>query len=242
MYELGRLLREVAQGIVSALLPAPEREQFARRHGLDPPRWSALLGLGQLASGLPLFLYGGLTFMQIGFDAPARALLENWWPGLESTHFQGAMMLAWFAWFVHPASWPLQYLALVGLARCLAFAISREAIGEPVVWAAVRVGQRLGVFVERRTLHRRLGPWRRDRIVQGGGSDLVVFSAREKPAWTPGTTVEFGDRFFQIIGRELRPDRGFESYTYRLHQQDPAEIIRRLVRYDGPVESDGDRG
>jgi hypothetical protein len=240
MSEFGRLIREIVQGIGSAFLPSPERERYARERGVDPPSWSMLLGIGQLCGGLPLFLFGGLTFMEAAFSAPARVLLENWWPGLQSTHFQGVTMLNWFGWFLHPASWPLLYLSLVGLARCLAYAASREAVGDPVVWAVVRLWQRLSSARESRTLQERLGPPRPDRISEGGEFDLVVLSAREKPEWAPGITVEYDERFFQVVGREFRPDRGFESFAYLLDEQDPAEIIRRLVRYTCPTRRDSD--
>jgi hypothetical protein len=223
------------QGFWAALLPSPERERFARPRELDAPRWSLELGVVQMFAGAALFMMGGLAFMRPATAEGSMTLLGNWWPGLSTTHFQGLAMLNWFAWFIHPSSWPFAYLAIVGLGRCVAFAITREAVGEPVVWAVLRAWQRGVERVALRKREARLGPLRPDRIVTGRDGNLTVLSCREKPDWTDVATIEIADRFYRLAGVEDRSDGKWDVLAYRLREVEiGAGVIRRLVRYRPP--------
>jgi hypothetical protein len=223
------------QGLGGALLPSPERERFARPRELDVARSSFALGVVQGFAGVGLFLFGGLAVMRPATTEGGMVLLENWFPGLSTTHFQGLALLNWLAWMVLPISWPFTYLAFVGLARCAAFAVTREAIGEPLVWAALRAGQAVGARFAARRRVSRLGPLRPDRVLCGRGPDLFVVSCREKPEWTAASTIEIGGRFYRLIGAEERPDGAWTSVIYRLREAEiGAGVIRRLVRYSPP--------
>jgi hypothetical protein len=185
--------------------------------------------------GVALFMAGGLAFMRPATTDGSMTLLENWWPGLNTTHFQGLAILNWFAWFIHPMSWPFAYLALVGLARCVAFAISREAMGEPIVWAVLRVWKHARARSATRRRESRLGPMRPDRVLSGRGPDVFVVCCREKPEWTAATTIEIEGRFYRRVGVEERPDGAWSSIVYRLREAEiGAGVIRRLVRYEPP--------
>jgi len=223
------------QGFWTALLPSPERERFARPRELDAPRWSLELGIVQMFGGIALFLAGGLAFMRPATTDGSMTLLQHWWPGLSTTHFQGLAILNWLAWFIHPASWPFAYLALVGLARCAAFAITREAVGEPIVWALLRARKFASTRSATRRRESRLGPMRPDRVLAGKGPDLFVVCCREKPEWTSASTLEIGGRFYRLVGVEERPDGPWDSIVYRLREAKiGAGVIRRLVRYEPP--------
>jgi hypothetical protein len=223
------------QGLWAALLPSPERERFARPRELDVSRSSLELGLVQMFVGVGLFLFGGLAFMRPATTEGGMLLLENWFPGLSTTHFQGLAMLNWFAWMILPVSWPFTYLALVGLARCAAFAITREAVGEPIVWVALRAWQVATARRATKQREARLGPMRPDRVLSGKGKDVFVLSCREKTEWTAASTIEINDRFFRLVGIDERPDGAWLSIVYHLREVEiGAGVIRRLVRYRLP--------
>lgn len=223
-------------GAWTALLPTPDRERFARPRGYDAPRWSAALGVLQMSVGTALFVYGGLAFLVVTTGDQGMLLLENWFPGLSTNHVRALGPINWIAWFLDPRSWPLAYLALVGLARCLAFAITREAVGEPLVWAALRLGQSVRRRRDRRRSDRRLGPLREDRLhrTQDG---WWVLSCREKPSWTDTVTIEIDDRYYRVAERELRDDGPWKVVAYRLEECHAGAVIRRLVRFDAPRDA-----
>lgn len=226
------------QEVIAALLPSPERERFARPREIDAPRGSLELGLVELAAGVVLFSRAGLAFMRAAASSQSMALIENWRPGLSTVHFQGVGLINWLAWFLHPGSWPFVYLAVVGLARCAAFAVSREAFGEPVVWAGLRAWQ--GIRRRRASRKREdlLGPVRPDRVLTGPGRDLFVISARDKPEWTSAATLEIDGRFYRLVGVEQRRDGNHEAVVYRLREEERGAVVRRLVRYEPPGPRD----
>lgn len=226
-----QILLVVSGGLGSALLPSPERERFARERGYDPPRWSFAIGLLELVLGTGLFVYGGLAFLMVATGEQGMLLLENWWPGMSTNDFRGLGILNWIAWFFNPLSWPFAYLALVGLTRCVAFGITREAVGEPLVWAALRLRQSVKRRRDRRKLEERLGPLRRDRIVTDREFDLVVLSCREKPGWTETVTIEIDERYYRVAGVEMREDGAWQVVAYLLRECHPGSVIRRLVQY-----------
>jgi hypothetical protein len=222
------------QSLVAALLPSPERERYARPREIDAPRGSFELGLLQGATGLAMFLMGGLAFMRPATAEQSMFLLENWFPGLSTTHFQSLGLINWFAWFLFPGSWPFAYLALVGLARCSAFAVTREAVGEPIVWLGLRVWQRVRGRAAHRAREKRLGPLRPDRVLPGKGGDLFVLSCRDKPEWTPAATLEIEDRFYRLVSAEERRDGEWSVLVYRLREHETEAVIRTLVHYRLP--------
>jgi hypothetical protein len=230
MESLAFLARRLFQGLWVALLPAPERQRFARRHQLDAPLWSLFLGLFQGGLGLVLFFVGGLAFTR-GVSADlSRALLENWEPGLSTTHFRATGMIGWLAWLIWPASWPRSYLALVGLGRCVTFVITRDAFGEPLLLFALRGLQRVARGREASRREAELGPLRSDRLSRNG-DEAVVVTCRPKPGWDEAVTVEIEDRYYRLSAVEERQEGGWKSIVYRLREQDPTSAIRRLVRY-----------
>ena len=219
------------RGLWTALLPSPERREHAREHGLDAPRWSAGFGFVQGGVGVFLFVAGGIAFFRGVSGDLSQVLLENWQPGLDSTHFRATGLVGWLAWLVWPGSWPWSYLAVVGLARVISFAITREAMGEPVLIPVLRVVQR---FAGQRRARRRaaaFGPPRRDRIVPEGAG-LVVLSAGDKPGWEPGVTVELEDRYYRLEAVEERIDGAWRCMAYLLVEAGGVSVIRKLFRYD----------
>ncbi|MDX1387845.1 MAG: hypothetical protein R3344_01565 [Acidobacteriota bacterium] len=227
-------IRNLAVGIVVAMLPSPERERLAREYYLDAPRWSVEVGLLQGFSGVTLFLLGGLAFMRPAATGQSMILIDNWFPGLSTTHFQGLGLINWLAWFLFPLSWPFAYLALVGLMRCVAFAVTREAVAEPIVWGALRFVQATRTRSAAACRDRKLGPPRPDRVEPGEGTDLVVYACREKEGWIPAATIAVGERYYRITSVEERPDGAWHAVVYRLREQHAGAIIRRFVEYSPP--------
>jgi hypothetical protein len=227
--------RNLGVGLLVALLPSPERDRLARSHYLDAPRWSLEIGLLQGLAGVSLFIMGGLAFMRPAATDQSMILFEDWFPGLSPTHFQGLGIINWFAWFLYPVSWPLIYLALVGLARCTAFAVTREAVAEPVVWISLRTVQTIRARSTARANLARLGPDRPDRLVPGAANEIVVVTCRKKPDWTPAATVALGDRYYKVEAVEECPDGEWNALAYRLREQHESVIIRRYVEYNPPT-------
>jgi len=221
-------------GVLAALLPSPERERFARPREIDAPRWSFEIGLLQGVAGVVLFMAAGLAYTRPATTDQALILLRNWWPGLSTTHFQSLGLINWLSWWLSPASWPFTYLAFVGSARCIAFAIAREAVGEPVVWAAIRALQHARGARTARSRRARLGPLRPDRVLRGKGTDLLVLTCRDKPEWIPTVTIEIADRFYRLLDVHDRQDGEWSVVVYSLREQEPQAVIRGLVHYRPP--------
>jgi len=233
MDALAALAGRFFQGVWAALLPAPERQRFARERRLDAPLWSLALGLVQGGLGLVLFVVGGLAFTRGVSGDLSQGLIENWQPGLSTTHFRATGLVGWLAWLIWPTSWPRSYLALVGLGRCLAFAITREAFGEPLLIPVIRVLQRASRRRREQAREARFGPLRPDRIL-AEGEEILVVSSRPKPGWDEAVTVEIEDRYYRLASVEERTDGAWSSLVYRLREQDATSAIRRLVRYGPP--------
>lgn len=231
-----QIVQHVLRGLLAAMLPSPERERYARDRGLDAPRWSLAVGSGQIVAGSLAFMVAGLGFVRTGSVAGGLALLHNWQPGLSTTHVQGMGLIHWLAWFLHPASWPFSYISAVGLVRLVAFVATREAVGEPLVLAGMRIVQRRRSRKADLDFKKQLGPYRPDRVQPAGERELVVFSSREKPRWRETVTIEHRGRYYRCVAVGLEPDDRWQVLAYRLREEPPGAIIRRLVRYDGPGE------
>lgn len=235
MSQIAAMLGALTNALLVALLPSPERERRAREHELDAPLCSFLFGLVQGAVGLFLYLWAGLTFMRGSAGAASLLLIGNWFQGLSTEHIRATGLISWLAWLIHPIGWPLAYLALVGLIRVVAFAATREAVGEPLLLVGLRSVQRVVARRRRERFLRRLGPPRADRLVRREREWLVV-SCREKPGWDETATIEIGERHFRVTGVELRDAGSWESVVYRLAPEPDNAIIRHLVRYAPPGE------
>lgn len=223
------------RGLWIALLPSPEREAYARCHGHDAPRWSLGFGFVQGGVGVALFVIGGLAFMRGSALILSWGMLENWQPGMTTNEIRATGVIGWLAWFICPVSWPPAYLAMIGLIRCSTFAITREAIGEPLVLAALRLIQALRLRRRQRFREEELGPVRPDRIAVENG-DVVVMASREKSGWEKEATVEVAGRYYRLVAVEERSAGASKTIAYRLRKASSGNVIRRLVRYSPPPE------
>jgi hypothetical protein len=219
-----------------ALLPSPERDRLARRTGLDAPLCSFLFGLVEGGVGLTLYLWAGVAFMRASSMGVSMFLLENWWPGLTNTHMAGGAVVSWLVWLIHPISWPFAYLALVGLVRLCAFAITREAVGEPLLLLALRIVQSLSRQRRERRELREMGPQRPDRVRRSGKGWEIV-SCRPKPGWDEIATVEIAGSYYSIADIRRRRDGAWVSLVYRLQPAHEQTIVRRLLRFEVHDES-----
>jgi hypothetical protein len=233
LYQLLKLIDHLLRGLLIAFLPTPERDDLARDHGHSAPRWSLLVGLIQGPIGAALFVSGGLAFMRGSASILSWGMLENWQPGLSTNEIRATGVIGWLAWFLNPLAWPPAYIAMIGLARALAFAITREAMGEPLVIATIRLTQ---AWKQRSRIRRReeaLGPIRPDKLLREG-DDLVILASREKAGWREAVTIEIKGRFYRLTGVEEVADGHHRAIAYRLASQPPGALVRRLVRYTPP--------
>jgi hypothetical protein len=230
---IGAAALAIGQCFLLALLPSPERDRLARRTGLDAPLCSFLFGLIEGGVGLATYMWAGLAFMRASSMGVSIFMLENWQPGLTTGEFGGAGILSWIVWLIHPVSWPLAYLALVGLLRVCAFAVTRESVGEPVVFVALRTIQALRRRSEERRELKPLGPPRPDRLKrQGEGWEVVT--CRPKPDWDEIATLEIDGHHFVITEVRRCDDGPWISLVYRLEPMHEQAIVRRLIRFERP--------
>jgi hypothetical protein len=227
-------------GLVAALLPAPERDAFARRHGVDPLGWSAALGFLELFAGGPLLIADALAFLAPRADRNAQIV----WDWLESvdprTLTLGQTMAAtasgpylWLQWIARPFPLFLALLALTGIARLVAFGVSQDVVGEPGVWLGLRLAQALGRVGGAARTRARFGAERPDRLLREPGGGLTILRWQRDPNWNERVTIEVEGRFYRLVRIEERPDGAFRAWAYLLTEIDPNEIIRALVRWEG---------
>lgn len=221
--------------LIAAVVPARERFDLERR-GAEPHGWSLLLGFVELTLGVLLLVSSAQSYIQPRAEAVALHAVELLEAGKvdSSEEVFGALMsgsVIWLAWALRPATWFLVSVAATGVARLVAFGVSRDVVGEPLVWLALRVSQTAGRLTGSSRDLLRFGPERPDRIVHEPGSDLIVLSARPKPDWNERVTIEIGERFYRLHKIEERMDGTWWSYAYLLREAPPNEIIRALVRY-----------
>jgi hypothetical protein len=222
-------------GLLAALLPEAERNALVRR-GAEPLVWSVLLGLVEFFAGGSMLVSDALAYFQPLADEAATRILEMDPQQLrahpEVGHI-GAMI--WLEWLSEPFTWLLASVALVGVGRLVAFGVSREVIGEPLVWAAVRISQAAGRFLRGSRDKLRFGPARPDKLIQEPGGGLAVLSYEPKPDWNERVTIEIDERFYRLRRVEERLDGTWWAHTYLLDEAPPSEIIRALIRYIPPV-------
>lgn len=248
---VAQVLREAVLGLGSALLPDPERRRLAERTGVNPPRWSLLVGAVQVVAGLTLYVARGLAYMCPAMTEQGMLLLENW-DGLRdsghqvtNTMINWGGLLTWFAWNLQPEAWLYLAVLLIGIARCAAFAITREAVGEPAVWAGLRLGQLLRRRARARRRETALGPPRPDRFVPGRDGELVLLTTREQAAWNERVTIEVRGRFYRLERVEDRRDGPWMAIAYVLQEQPDEEVVRGIVLYEEwspPPPASGSRG
>src|SRR5688572_24148868 len=128
-------MRDLLFGFLAALLPAPERGDFARRHGVDPTGWSGLLGLVEFLGGGALVLSNGLAHFQGIANQNAAILVEqvdpNQFDASAKLAYSWSGALIWLHWIVQPWTWVLISIPAVGIVRMIAYGVNQEAIGEP---------------------------------------------------------------------------------------------------------------
>lgn len=228
-------MRDLFLGLCAALLPDPERSGFARRYGVEPSGWSALLGFAELFAGGGAAFSNGLDHMRRIADRNAELLLEN----ADPNHFGASDRLAYFQsgptlvldWLAEPWTWLLILIPAVGLFRLAAYAVTRDAIGEPLVWAGLRAVQLAGRRLGKSRDLLRYGPERPDRVLRGPGNGLTILSSRPK-AWSPLVTIEVREKFYRLQKTEERMDGQWWVYAYELGELPENEIIRSLVRWE----------
>lgn len=220
--------------LLAALLPAAERDEFVRR-GAEPLAWSAVLGLVELFLGGALLVSDAIAYFQPLADTAAARIVEMD-PQEIRKHPQvghvGAVI--WLAWTLEPFTWLLASVAVVGVARLVAFGVSRDVVGEPLVWLGLRIAQAVGRVLRGSRDRLRFGPERPDRILREPGSDLVVLSYAPKPDWNERVTIEIGERFYRLRRVEERQDGTWWAYAHLLRETEPNEIIRALIHYIPP--------
>jgi hypothetical protein len=229
----------VGWDLLATVLPAEERAELGRRHGAEPRRWSLALGFVELYVGAKLLVANGFAYFEAQSSAIAGYVVDHVDPHQLASFdnrlaFTQSGAVMWLTWALRPTTWLLASIAVVGVARLVAFAVDHDAVGEPSVWLGLRAARALRRAFAALRRRQRYGSERPDLLLHERGCDLVVVSRSPKPEWNDLVTVAIGTRFFRLIGHEERPDRGFTAHAYLLKEADPSEVFRGLVRYEPP--------
>ena|GEM_PF-3217017 len=226
-----RAVTAVVLGLMAALLPYPERDDFSRRHSIDPGIYSLLLGTVQAVGGVLGVVFGGLAWIQGTVGTQSMFLLSRWFPGLNNTHLMGVGLLNGLAWLLHPYCWILLSISLTGAVRLAAFVAAGHAVGEPLVWLGLRLVQAgtRGRRKLRRT--RELGPLRADRFHHDAKGRLVIVTSRDRPDWTSTITLLFDEEFYRLIDRATIRDGAHHAVRYVFEPIPETALIRGLRPY-----------
>ena len=227
-------------GVLSALLPREPREAVVRRYGVEPAFWSLLLGFVEAFGGFFTLVDDYLRRIRGLIDQGTDAAL----PALERGDVDPLAVMwggafAWVRWLTSPWTLFLVMVVLTGGARLVSFAITREAIGEPLVWLGWRLwrGARAPAVS---TQHRlRFGPPRPDRVLPTEDGGLLVLASEPRPEWNERVTIQVGERFFRLAEVGEHRAGGLLWHRYRLREEDPTAVIRALLLYEPPDSDSG---
>jgi len=207
------------------------------RRGAEPAGISFFLGLAEFFAGAPLLISNGLDTFKALADGNADYVVNHMDPRLLNSFeaklaVVGSGPILWLTWALNPLTWLLASIPLVGIARMVAFATARDAVGEPLVWLPLRLAQGLGRLLRKSEKRLRFGGERPDRLVREG-SGVVILSSRPKPDWNERVTIEIEERFYRLRKAEERQVGNAWAYAYVLEEAGPHEVIRALVRWEG---------
>jgi hypothetical protein len=229
-------MRDLFFGFIAAFLPAPERDAFARRHGVDPAVWSLFLGLTEFLVGGAVLVSNGLDFFRSVAERNATMFIDTVESATMSQEELTGYMLSglanWFEWLAQPWTWLLFMIPAVGVVRMVTWWVNSEASGEPLVWAGLRLAQRLRRQAETSRDRLRYGPERPDRVEAGPDGGLTILSCRPKPLWNPRVTIEVDGRFYRLLRTEERPDGALWVHAFVLGEYPDNEVIRALIRFE----------
>jgi hypothetical protein len=223
--------------LLGAFLPDPERSALLKKHGGDSALLSFLLGALEFVLGVQWVVGSALSHLSPLAGSYFETANQRS-AGSQETHgFTPGGLALWLSWLLRPETWFLLSIPAVGLARVISFLATHEALGEPTVWAGLRVVQ----FFQRRAARTQelaaFGRADAPDLVAQDGDDLLVDEAREQAEWNALVTIEVAERFYKVAGHEivLQPGQGgLQRHRYRLREQPEHDVIRRLVRYEPP--------
>lgn len=227
--------------LLGALLPAPERDALARRHGGDAARASGLLGAIEFVVGLDLLYDSSMAWFHSVTNEVTDAFLQvaarNSLSSGDTLGFTWSGAVIWFYWLLRPATWLLLSVPAVGLLRAAAFLTTRQPVAEPAVWAAVRLVQFARRALAAGSELVEFGLAAQPDEVEVDADDLLVYTPRLRPEWIPTATIEVAGRFYRVAELDETSRRSGRRHRYRLAPAGEHDVIRRLVRYEPPPSS-----
>ena len=236
-------------GPLAALLPEEPRERLARRYDVDAAAWSAAVGVVEVF-GAGLSLVGSfVTHIPRLVDEHTRLFLEHTPdPMLRDPANAQALTMSgfwsWLLWLSQPAILLLVLLTLTGIARLVAFALTREAVAEPLVWAGWHLWRHLvaGPAAAARE-QAEYGPATRpDQVRHEPDGGLLVLTCRRRAEWNERVTIQVGERFFRVGDVHQRQDGPWRRHAYRLREEHPGAVIRSLLLYEPPAAAGPEGG
>lgn len=225
--------------LAGAVLPEPQRSDVERRFGGDPALTSFVLGVVEFLAGTRWLYESAMRELGAMADQIATgylAVAERRTPDASETlGFTWGGMMLWVFWLLHPLTWLLISIPLVGLLRVAAFLTTRQAVAEPIAWLLVRLVTFGAARVERAQELAQFGAADEPDVVEAGeGGELFVFTPRRRPEWIEAATIEVAERYYRPVHVEPVERGGRKRYRYRLAPAGEHDVIRRLVRYELP--------
>jgi hypothetical protein len=230
---------ELLAGLLAALLPEPMRERLVRRHGVDAPGWSCLVGTVEL--------FGGALWLVDDFLVRIRGIVDQHADVVVAAAERGALgdehgvgiawmgSLSWLTWLLHPLTLLVMLLTGTGAVRLLAFTLTREAVAEPLVWLLWRLWNGLAVAPARAAAEaQRFGPPRPDRVLARPDGALLVLTARPRPEWNELVAIQVGERFYRLAEVGERVEEGRRWRCHRLEELPESSVLRGLLLYEPP--------
>jgi hypothetical protein len=228
------MMRRVALGLWSALLPASERELLLERLDEHVPTVGASWALGVLQVCLiPIWALLGIGYTGQVVGVQSESILAQECPPTFTEAMLASIALGPLAFLVTPQGLLLEYLIVTGVVRLAGLLAADRPTGDPIVTVLAALGRFGRAEVRHRRRLRTLGPWRPDRILREGAR-LVVLSSRDKLDWNQRVTIEHAGALYHLERREERPHGRWIDVAYVLRPHQPGELVRSLVHL-GPA-------
>lgn len=207
-------MRTLLVTLACLVLPASHRDPLVRKHGVNAPFWSFLLGLVEMPLGFLLYFSFGMAFMSK----------------------LGLGILGWISYHLTPQAWLFAVLTVTGFFRIAEYLLNKQAVGEIPVWAVIRAHEAIRRRKHRQRVAREFAPEHLpDRLFEEGDGRLAILCARQKEDWDELVTIKVGERFYRLVGVEERKHGSWKVVAHVLEELDENEPIRRLVHADVEV-------
>jgi hypothetical protein len=210
--------------MIVSLLPKQYRSWWSGSASADFHRATILSGAVQALGCSGLYIVRYLYFMDYRLGTIAKAAIAKAADGVGGSPAAGFASTVEYVF--SPFSMLLAYLAVEGVLRLFAAAVTEETAGTlPLYLAGWVIGR-----VQARRADRALGERMKDEVHRfvGIDYDLGIASSRPKK-WDRMLTIEFEGKNYELY--DQKPGAAPRPYIYLLKEISRSRVIRGLHRY-----------